>query len=45
MSIAAQESNNGMNDMNFMVSTSAVYQFWLYDLCDIYIVRTMEMLG
>ncbi len=40
MSIAAQQANKGMDEMNFMTCTGAVYQFWLYELCDIYIVRS-----
>jgi valyl-tRNA synthetase len=35
---ATRELNKGLTDRNFMAATSAVYSFWLYELCDVYIV-------
>lgn len=34
---AAQEINAGLESRNFMSATSAAYNFWLYELCDVYI--------
>lgn len=33
----AIDTNKALEDRNFMVATNAVYQFWLYELCDVYI--------
>jgi valyl-tRNA synthetase len=35
---AARELDKGLTDRNFMAATSAAYSFWLYELCDVYIV-------
>ncbi|KAG0173418.1 AP-1 adaptor complex sigma subunit Aps1 [Apophysomyces sp. BC1034] len=37
LNIAAIETNKGLAERNFMGATNAVYQFWLYELCDVYI--------
>ncbi|KAG8805237.1 hypothetical protein FRC17_005615, partial [Serendipita sp. 399] len=34
---AATELNKCLTERNFMNATSAVYSFWLYELCDVYI--------
>ncbi|CEH14756.1 valine-trna ligase [Ceraceosorus bombacis] len=34
---AAKEVNSALEQRNFMSATSAVYNFWLYELCDVYI--------
>ncbi|PWN29426.1 putative VAS1-valyl-tRNA synthetase [Jaminaea rosea] len=34
---AATTINNGMSQRNFMAATAAAYNFWLYELCDVYI--------
>ncbi|ORZ31968.1 tRNA synthetases class I-domain-containing protein [Catenaria anguillulae PL171] len=34
---AAAEVNANLESMNFMSTTSAMYQFWLYELCDVYL--------
>lgn len=34
---AAKETNKCLAERNFMGATNAVYQFWLYELCDVYI--------
>ncbi|KAG2218972.1 hypothetical protein INT45_008396 [Circinella minor] len=37
LNIAARDTNKALAERNFMGATSAVHQFWLYDLCDVYI--------
>jgi isoleucyl-tRNA synthetase len=39
LNIAAAETNKQLSERNFMAATNAVYNFWLYELCDVYIVR------
>ncbi|ORY90506.1 valyl-tRNA synthetase [Syncephalastrum racemosum] len=34
---AAKETNKCLAERNFMGATNAIYQFWLYELCDVYI--------
>ncbi|KAI9013757.1 valyl-tRNA synthetase [Phycomyces nitens] len=34
---AAIETNKALSERSFKNATDAVYQFWLYDLCDVYI--------
>jgi valyl-tRNA synthetase len=34
---AAVEANKGLSERNFLAATNAIYQFWLYELCDVYI--------
>lgn len=34
---AARDTNQALKERNFMAATNAVYQFWLYELCDVYI--------
>lgn len=36
---AAEEINKQLAERNFMAATGAAYNFWLYELCDVYIVR------
>ena len=31
--------NNQLTERNFMAATNVAYNFWLYELCDVYIVR------
>ena len=33
-----QIGNKQLGERNFMAATNAVYNFWLYELCDVYIV-------
>ena len=35
---AADEVNKQLTERNFLMATNAVYNFWLYELCDVYIV-------
>ena len=39
LDVAAKELNAQMTERNFMMATTAAYNFWLYELCDVYIVR------
>lgn len=37
LNLAAREVNTNLAERNFMAATTAVYNFWLYELCDVYI--------
>ncbi|KAJ2691970.1 valine--tRNA ligase, partial [Coemansia spiralis] len=37
LNCAARDTNAALAGMNFMAATTAIYSFWLYDLCDVYI--------
>ena len=39
LNVAAKELNTQMTERNFMMATTAAYNFWLYEFCDVYIVR------
>ncbi len=32
-------SNQGFREYDFPTATTAIYNFWLYELCDVYLVR------
>ncbi|CAM0141728.1 valine--tRNA ligase [Umbelopsis sp. WA50703] len=34
---AAIETNKALEDRNFMAATNIIYNFWIYELCDVYI--------
>lgn len=38
LATAVEASNNGFASYEFYNSTAAMYNFWLYDLCDVYLV-------
>ena len=38
LNVAADEVNKQLTERNFLMATNAVYNFWLYELCDVYIV-------
>jgi valyl-tRNA synthetase len=38
LNIAAVEMNRFLTERNFMSATTSAYNFWLYELCDVYIV-------
>jgi len=38
LSAAVKTCNEALKQYNFQDSTTAVYNFWLYDLCDVYLV-------
>jgi valyl-tRNA synthetase len=35
---ATTDLNKALTERNFMAATTAAYSFWLYELCDVYIV-------
>ncbi|CAB3408896.1 unnamed protein product [Caenorhabditis bovis] len=37
LSFAVKETNIALKDYNFTQATTTTYNFWLYDLCDVYI--------
>jgi valyl-tRNA synthetase len=39
LNIATTEINKQLGERNFMAASNAAYSFWLYELCDVYIVR------
>ncbi|THV07564.1 hypothetical protein K435DRAFT_959639 [Dendrothele bispora CBS 962.96] len=43
LNVAATELNNQLTERNFMMATNAVYNFWLYELCDVYIEAMKPM--
>lgn len=40
LNFAAGKVNEYMADRDFMNTTNTIYNFWLYELCDVYIVRS-----
>jgi valyl-tRNA synthetase len=40
---AATRVNESLKDRNFMKATDDMYSFWLYEVCDVYIVRASSM--
>ncbi len=38
LNMAAGEVNKQLAERNFFMVTNVVYNFWLYELCDVYIV-------
>lgn len=40
LATAVEASNNGFSSYEFYNSTTALYNFWLYDLCDVYLVSS-----
>lgn len=38
LNTAAEEINKHLTERNFMMVTSSAHKFWLYELCDVYIV-------
>ncbi|KAF6762787.1 valine-tRNA ligase [Ephemerocybe angulata] len=43
LNIAATEVNQALAERNFMNATNIVYNFWLYELCDVYIEAMKPM--
>ncbi|KAJ6513801.1 tRNA synthetases class I-domain-containing protein [Mycena vitilis] len=37
LNVAVLELNTQLHERNFMLATTAAYNFWLYELCDVYI--------
>lgn len=40
LSLAVELSNTGFENYDFQSATTACYNFWLYELCDWYLVST-----
>ncbi|KAI9098772.1 tRNA synthetases class I-domain-containing protein [Phlyctochytrium arcticum] len=40
----ARKTNESLESYNFMQVTSALYQFWLYELCDVYLETTKALI-
>jgi len=38
LNVATKDINQHLSDRNFMMATTSAYNFWLYELCDVYIV-------
>lgn len=38
LSNAEKSSNEGFANYDFPTATTAIYNFWLYELCDVYLV-------
>ncbi|KAF9005426.1 tRNA synthetases class I-domain-containing protein [Cyathus striatus] len=43
LNVAATEINLQLAERNFMAATNAAYNFWLYELCDVYIEAMKPM--
>ena len=43
LNAAATELNRQLEARNFMNATNVAYNFWLYELCDVFIVRTLHI--
>ena len=37
LSVAVDDCNRGFKEYDFPLVTSAIYNFWVYELCDVYI--------
>ena len=37
LGVAIQECNAGFKEYNFPQATTALFNFWLYELCDVYL--------
>ena len=37
LSVAVDDCNRGFAEYDFPLVTSAIYNFWVYELCDVYI--------
>lgn len=42
LSLAVELSNTGFENFDFQSATTACYNFWLYELCDWYLVSTQS---
>jgi len=45
LAAAVDLTNSGFKDYNFPQATSALYNFWLYDLCDVYLEYLKPIFG
>ena len=44
LNVASAQVNIHLEQRNFMAATTAIYNFWLYELCDVYIVCLLHYL-
>ncbi|KJY00225.1 valyl-trna synthetase like protein [Zymoseptoria brevis] len=44
LTIAAREANDAMNKREFSRCTQAIYNYWLYELCDVYIENSKSII-
>lgn len=45
LAITADECNKGFENYDFPLITGACYNFWLYDLCDVYLVSIISFVS
>ena len=45
LSAAVSDCNTGFSEYDFPVITTAIYSFWLYELCDVYLVGVASERG
>jgi valyl-tRNA synthetase len=45
LNTTAAEVNRYLAERNFMMATNTIYNFWLYELCDVYIVCLVRAYG
>lgn len=43
LNVAARDVNQQLEQRNFMAATNTTYNFWLYELCDVYIVSGFRL--
>jgi valyl-tRNA synthetase len=41
--VAIADTNTAFKDYQFQQCTTAIYNFWLYDLCDVYLEATKRV--
>jgi len=45
MTVAAKEVNQALGDREFMKSTTFIYAYWLFNLCDVYIENSKAIIS
>jgi valyl-tRNA synthetase len=45
LNIATRDVNANLEQRNFMAATTVMYNFWLYELCDIYLELCKQVIG
>lgn len=45
LNVAVKEANDNLEQRNFMQATTAIYSFWLYDFCDVYLELCKPVIG
>lgn len=41
LSVAIDDANRGFGEYDFPLVTTVIFNFWLYELCDVYLVRPL----